>query len=70
MRTYYTIVDAEDRPATARQRRLHGTRQYGYATLWQALHILNRWGQSGWAIVERHEDGWNDWAGRTLTVKS
>lgn len=64
-RTYYEVLNEADEPATKRQAALYGTARYGYRSRVVAELIC----PDNCAVCERHADGANDWAGRTVSYR-
>jgi len=64
--TYYEVLGADGKPATAAQRRAYGTSAYGYRTLAAAM----RYCPVDAAVYTRHSDSANDWPGEFVGSKS
>ena len=64
-RTYYEVLGDDGKPATPRQRAAYGTAKYGYATRTAAELAC----PDNAMVCERHTDGSNDWAGRTVSFR-
>ena len=65
-RTYYEIINDDDKPATPRQARKYGTVVYGYQSRIRAELAC----PAGCAVRVRYEDGSNDWSGHIVSLRT
>lgn len=66
MQTYYVVLGPDGLLSLA-QRRVQGTKKFGYSSIALARAGAKRSGMPPDSIiVERHTDGMNDWEGRVV----
>jgi len=63
-RTYFEHIDLNGKETGPRAKFL-GTEKYGYKT----VKLAQKYCPKGSVIQERHDDGFNDWAGRIVWVE-
>ena len=65
VRTYYEVLNDDDKPATSRQRAALGTDAYGYTSRVRAELAC----PDGCTVYERHQSGADDWRGRAVSMR-